>query len=71
MAVPETDCGYFALGLSKFGAVELNNSSDIDMVVLFDEDKVPYTGTKSAHDFFPYLTLDLVQEGLVKEPRGQ
>ncbi len=60
-AAPETDCGYFILGLGKLGARELNYSSDIDLVVLYDEDKAPYTGKESAREFFPCLTRDLVR----------
>ncbi|MBL6934147.1 MAG: bifunctional [glutamine synthetase] adenylyltransferase/[glutamine synthetase]-adenylyl-L-tyrosine phosphorylase [Alphaproteobacteria bacterium] len=60
-AAPETGCGYFVLALGKLGGRELNYSSDIDLVVLYDEDKAPYTGKKSARDFFPRLTRDLVR----------
>ncbi len=35
---PETGSGYFALAMGKMGAGELNYSSDIDLIVLFDPD---------------------------------
>ena len=35
---PETGCGLFVLGMGKLGARELNYSSDIDLIVLFDPD---------------------------------
>ena len=34
---PERDCGVFVLGMGKLGAHELNYSSDIDIIVLYDE----------------------------------
>ncbi|MBO0661854.1 bifunctional [glutamine synthetase] adenylyltransferase/[glutamine synthetase]-adenylyl-L-tyrosine phosphorylase [Jiella sp. MQZ9-1] len=34
---PETGSGLFVLGMGKLGARELNYSSDIDLIVLFDE----------------------------------
>ena len=38
---PETDCGLIALGMGKLGGRELNYSSDIDLILLFDPDSVP------------------------------
>jgi [glutamine synthetase] adenylyltransferase / [glutamine synthetase]-adenylyl-L-tyrosine phosphorylase len=40
---PTKDCGIFALGMGKLGAHELNYSSDIDLIVLYEPDKVPHT----------------------------
>ncbi|NDW03093.1 bifunctional [glutamine synthetase] adenylyltransferase/[glutamine synthetase]-adenylyl-L-tyrosine phosphorylase [Jiella pacifica] len=34
---PEKGCGVFVLGMGKLGAHELNYSSDIDVIVLYDE----------------------------------
>ena len=36
--LPETGCGYIVLAMGKMGAGELNYSSDIDLIVLFDPD---------------------------------
>src|SRR5437773_2278401 len=33
---PEDGCGYVALGMGKHGARELNYSSDIDLIILYD-----------------------------------
>nr|WP_321463422.1 bifunctional [glutamine synthetase] adenylyltransferase/[glutamine synthetase]-adenylyl-L-tyrosine phosphorylase [uncultured Cohaesibacter sp.] len=33
---PERDCGYVALAMGKHGAGELNYSSDIDLIILYD-----------------------------------
>ncbi len=38
---PTRDCGIFALGMGKLGARELNYSSDIDLIVLYEPEKVP------------------------------
>ncbi|PLW76938.1 bifunctional [glutamine synthetase] adenylyltransferase/[glutamine synthetase]-adenylyl-L-tyrosine phosphorylase [Cohaesibacter celericrescens] len=35
---PERDCGYFALAMGKHGAGELNYSSDIDLIIIYDGD---------------------------------
>ena len=40
-ADPETGCGLIVLGLGKLGGRELNYSSDIDLILLFDPDAVP------------------------------
>ena len=39
---PERGCGFVALGLGKLGAFELNYSSDIDLVLLYDPDNAAY-----------------------------
>ena len=38
---PATGSGYFILGMGKLGARELNYSSDIDLIALYDPDIVP------------------------------
>ena len=40
-ADPARDCGLIVLGMGKLGARELNYSSDIDLVLLFDPDAHP------------------------------
>ncbi len=42
----ETTCGLFVLGMGKLGAGELNYSSDIDLIILFDPEIVPTTGAE-------------------------
>jgi glutamate-ammonia-ligase adenylyltransferase len=37
---PEKDCGYFVLAMGKLGAGELNYSSDIDLICLFDPERI-------------------------------
>lgn len=41
-ANPEQNCGFVALALGKLGALELNYSSDIDLVLLFDPQSPVY-----------------------------
>jgi glutamate-ammonia-ligase adenylyltransferase len=40
--VAEEDCGLTVLAMGKYGAFELNYSSDIDLVVFYDADKFPF-----------------------------
>ncbi|AMW34926.1 bifunctional [glutamine synthetase] adenylyltransferase/[glutamine synthetase]-adenylyl-L-tyrosine phosphorylase [Haematospirillum jordaniae] len=58
---PQKDCGYMILALGKLGAFELNYSSDIDLVVLYDEEKIRYRGRKSPSEFYVRLTRDLMR----------
>jgi glutamate-ammonia-ligase adenylyltransferase len=57
----EKACGLIILGMGKLGARELNYSSDIDLIVLFDETKVDYRGRRSVQEFFVRLARDLVR----------
>lgn len=41
-AVDEEDCGLTVLAMGKYGAHELNYSSDIDLVVFYDAAKFPF-----------------------------
>jgi len=58
---PAAECGYIVLGLGKLGANELNYSSDIDLLVLFDPERLPYTGNKSPQEFAVATTKELVR----------
>ncbi|MBL4895170.1 MAG: bifunctional [glutamine synthetase] adenylyltransferase/[glutamine synthetase]-adenylyl-L-tyrosine phosphorylase, partial [Emcibacter sp.] len=53
--------GYVVLAMGKMGGYELNYSSDIDLIVLYDNDIVEYTGRKTAQDMFIKLTRNLVK----------
>lgn len=57
---PAKDSGYVILAMGKLGAGELNYSSDIDLIVLFDPARCQYTGRHRVHDFFIRLTKTLV-----------
>jgi glutamate-ammonia-ligase adenylyltransferase len=60
-ANPEVGSGYMIFALGKHGGRELNYSSDIDLLVLFDDDVMPYTGKKSPQEFAVRITRDLVK----------
>lgn len=58
---PQKACGLVILGMGKLGAFELNYSSDIDLILFFDED----CGMKILHDD-PHTILTRFAKGLVK-----
>ena len=53
-------CGLVLLAMGKLGGRELNYSSDIDLVALFDETRVQYLGKRSAGECFIKIIQDLV-----------
>jgi glutamate-ammonia-ligase adenylyltransferase len=55
---PERDCGFVALALGKLGGAELNYSSDIDLVLLYDPE-VPAL-PEEAQPIFARFARDLV-----------
>jgi [glutamine synthetase] adenylyltransferase / [glutamine synthetase]-adenylyl-L-tyrosine phosphorylase len=56
---PGFSCGYVALAMGKHGAFELNYSSDIDLIILYDPN-APITTNADASTFFVRLTRSLV-----------
>ncbi|MGB0573104.1 MAG: bifunctional [glutamine synthetase] adenylyltransferase/[glutamine synthetase]-adenylyl-L-tyrosine phosphorylase [Alphaproteobacteria bacterium] len=66
---PETDCGYIVLGMGKLGAFELNYSSDIDLIVLYDHDVVPAADEDRMQQNLVRMTRDLVK--LMDERTGE
>ncbi|MCK5296710.1 MAG: glutamine-synthetase adenylyltransferase, partial [Alphaproteobacteria bacterium] len=56
----EKDSGLIILGMGKLGAYELNYSSDIDIIVLYEAEKVEYIGKKDVRTFFIKLTRNLI-----------
>lgn len=53
--------GYIVLAMGKYGAGELNYSSDIDLIVLFEPDASLSAGGAEPSPFFVRLTRDLVR----------
>jgi glutamate-ammonia-ligase adenylyltransferase len=53
--------GYAVLAMGKLGAGELNYSSDIDLIILFDPQTVRYGGKRDMQDCFIRLTRQLVR----------
>src|SRR5262245_40029003 len=58
---PERTSGYIVLGMGKHGAHELNYSSDIDLIVFYDQDKARIGGGLEPQAFFVRLTRALVR----------
>lgn len=58
---PLHNCGYAVLGLGKLGARELNYSSDIDLIVLFDPDRIDYRGRRGLQDTVNRLTRSFIR----------
>ncbi|MEX2319660.1 MAG: bifunctional [glutamine synthetase] adenylyltransferase/[glutamine synthetase]-adenylyl-L-tyrosine phosphorylase, partial [Bauldia sp.] len=57
---PEEGSGWILLGMGKYGAGELNYSSDIDLIVLFDPEQTRVTGEREPAQVFVKLTKKLV-----------
>jgi glutamate-ammonia-ligase adenylyltransferase len=66
---PARDSGFIVLGMGKLGAFELNYSSDIDLILLYDGDAVPYRGRRGVQHFFTRLAHQLVR--LMAERTGE
>ncbi len=58
---PTQGCGFTVLALGKLGGRELNYSSDIDLIVIFDPERLPYAGKKDVHNFAVRTTRELVR----------
>ena len=57
---PGQDSGYTILGMGKFGAHELNYSSDIDLIILYDPQAARLADGVDPSTFFVRLTKRLV-----------
>jgi len=53
--------GYIVLGMGKYGAFELNYSSDIDLIVFYDLARIRLREGLEVQTFFVRLTRDLVR----------
>ncbi len=60
-AAPEAGSGFIVLGMGKYGAGELNYSSDIDLIVFYDLDHIKLREGLEQQAFFVRLTKDLVK----------
>jgi len=56
----QDDAGVIVLGMGKLGAFELNYSSDVDLIVLFDPERLRYRGRESAMACAVRMTRTLV-----------
>ncbi len=59
-ARPSRACGFVALGMGKLGARELNFSSDIDLIVIYDPKRFPSTARQGPDALAQRMTRDLV-----------
>jgi len=57
---PERDSGLIVLGMGKLGARELNYSSDIDLILLYDRERIRDADDERVHNAFVRLARDLV-----------
>ena len=58
---PEKDSGLVILGMGKLGSRELNYSSDIDLIVLFDHERIETTDASALQKHILRLTRNLVR----------
>lgn len=58
---PELDSGYIVLGMGKYGARELNYSSDIDLIVFYDKERLKLRPDLEPQPFFVRMTRELVR----------
>jgi [glutamine synthetase] adenylyltransferase / [glutamine synthetase]-adenylyl-L-tyrosine phosphorylase len=58
---PLDGCGFIVLGMGKLGGHELNYSSDIDLIVLYDEDWIDPADPWQLQQGLVRVTRDLVQ----------
>ncbi len=57
---PSQGCGYVALAMGKHGAGELNYSSDIDLIILYDPETAPLAQGLEPSTFFVRFTREVV-----------
>ena len=67
---PEENSGLIILAMGKLGARELNYSSDIDLIALYDAENAPYTGKRDIGAFFVKPTRALVAMMEEQTPQG-
>jgi glutamate-ammonia-ligase adenylyltransferase len=65
-ARPEQACGYTVIGMGKLGARELNYSSDVDLIVIYDPAHGRYRHARGPQEGYVRLTRALVQ--MLEEP---
>ena len=65
---PERGSAFIVLAMGKLGAGELNYSSDIDLILLFDPARAPLRAPDGAQQFFNRLGRELVR--IVDERTG-
>ncbi len=67
---PSLDSGIIVLGMGKLGGRELNYSSDIDLIVFFEPERMTYKGRLSEPKFMTRLCHDIVTLMQERTPQG-
>ena len=67
---PLRDCGFAVIALGKLGGRELNYSSDIDLMAIYDAEAAPVTRPERAQSLFAKLTRALVRILQERTPEG-
>jgi glutamate-ammonia-ligase adenylyltransferase len=57
---PDQDSGFVALGMGKLGGRELNYSSDIDLILIYDAEAPPFAATEGIGSVTARLARDLI-----------
>ncbi len=57
---PDRDSGFVALGMGKLGGRELNYSSDIDLILIYDAAAAPFAGTEGIGSLTARFARDLI-----------
>src|SRR5690606_35304589 len=58
---PERTSGYIVLGMGKYGARELNYSSDVDLIVFYDKERLKLRADIEPQPFLVRMTRELVR----------
>ncbi|MBO34118.1 MAG: bifunctional [glutamate--ammonia ligase]-adenylyl-L-tyrosine phosphorylase/[glutamate--ammonia-ligase] adenylyltransferase [Rhodospirillaceae bacterium] len=58
---PEKNSGFVVIGMGKLGARELNYSSDIDLIVLYDHEKIHTDSPEALQNHMVRMTRNLVR----------
>jgi glutamate-ammonia-ligase adenylyltransferase len=65
---PLRDCGIYAIGMGKLGARELNYSSDIDLIFLYDGEKIDWIDPDRIQQILVRMVRDVTR--LMEERTG-
>lgn len=57
---PTLESGIIVLGMGKLGGRELNYSSDIDLIIFYEPERIPYKGKRNEQQFMNRVSHDLV-----------
>jgi glutamate-ammonia-ligase adenylyltransferase len=67
---PSQGSGIIVLGMGKLGGRELNYSSDIDLIILFEPNQIGFKGRISEQKFMTRLSHDIVTLMQERTPHG-